>query len=313
MTILSRVYEIWRKGLSMVVKTLILTGVAGLSSWWVMDHLLNERIGVLFSRHFLELMEQQASKDRQLLHEFLSFHSWAVTLFVRQENFFHHLENYHNAGWSLEDSPKVIYHNQKPSWLPGRSVTRKMAYATHVALLDGEFRLREVYAQVPPPMSEENLNELLVHNSKEHGQNTLTEVNGVLNLVTTAALQDQNGETMGWLVFISPMNDELLFLFQQQYRSMGIAAFINNKDDRVVASSRPELVAKGSAVSQLQRNYHISGKKFLDHGFSADATVRFVTLIPLSQLDDLSDSVLAEERTYRGIAHVVLTMVFLAI
>lgn len=311
MNLFLHMWNNWRKNVSMVVKMLILTGGVGLFSWLALDHVVSERIGTVFQRQLLEIMEQQASEDRLLWHEFLSFHSWAVTLLSRQEHYVHYVEQQEARGWMTPPTGKIIRHLNKPSWLPGRSVTRKLAFASHILLLDGAFHLREVYSQIDHDLADNQFEEMLELNPQVDGQNVLTHVGDTLHLVTTSALRGRDGQPRAWLLFVSPLNDDLLDMFQQQYRSMGISAFIDNNTDQVFASSRPDLVPKGSRMADLARDYHISGKRFLDHGFTSDATMRFATLIPLANLARLNQSVMAEERIYRIYAHLLLTLMFL--
>lgn len=308
---LTRMLEGWRRRVPLLVKILVLVGLAGILTWEGKDRFMTARSGEIFHRHMLKILEDQASEDRLLLHDFLNFHSWAVVLLARQEEFIRYVTERVQTAWRDPPPPMAFRHEKRPSWLPGNTITRKMAYAAYVLLLDGEYRLREIYGQEAVIPEDALFTDMLTSTARVDGRHNIVQRQGRLYLITSAAYRDGAGTPMGHLVFISPMDDEFLFMFQQQYRSSGIVAFIDGETQHIVASSRPDQVKPDTPVKALEADYHVSGKNYFDYGFTSEVMLRFATLIPLASLAELNNALQEEERTQRALAHGGLMVVFL--
>ncbi|MBF0160955.1 MAG: HAMP domain-containing histidine kinase, partial [Magnetococcales bacterium] len=228
----------------------------------------------------------------------------------------HHVERQKEA-WAADPGLTTRWvGDQRPPWLPPRSVIRGLIAAPYIALLDGQRRVREIFfreealAPLPGACLTQALPELLME--KEHNH-VVTDASGTVYLVSIAALQEERSDASpgAYLALIAPLDNAFLSIFHIRTETNSIVALLHGETDRVFASNQPEEVSIGMSMEQLAGRHMIFGKRFLDYNFVVDVPIHFATLVPLSEISRISDAIVSAERQQRAMGYAVLASVSL--
>ncbi|MEO5362072.1 MAG: HAMP domain-containing histidine kinase [Magnetococcus sp. DMHC-8] len=307
---------IWRRT-PLTTKALMVAVCLGVLFWVGADAWQTGQVREIFRQRLLSELEIQAQRDRILFDEYVRQQEQSVRMLSFLTPFVHHVESVTSA-WA-DTSPVVTQWvgDNRPPWLPPRSVMRGMVAAPYIALLDRERRLRELFVREEglPPLPDDYLNRILPELLKgEDHSHIAADADGALYLLAVTGVRDttESARPDAFLALIAPLNHDFLSIFHSRTETNSAVAFIHGETGRVFASSRPEAIQAGMTIAQLTRQYILLGNKFLDYSFAIDIPIHFATLVPLTEIAQISDAIVRAERQQRAIGYAVLGTLFLA-
>ncbi|MBF0098963.1 MAG: HAMP domain-containing histidine kinase [Magnetococcales bacterium] len=307
--------KIWRLT-PLTSKALIATVLLGIFFWISLDWWQSERIRELFHEQLLKGMHRQAEKDRHYFDDYIRQQEQAVRLVSHLTPFVHYVEE-NSEAWQQPVAQITEWNpNNRPPWLPPRSVLRGWVAAPYILLLDAAGRVREQHVRDAElaPLSAEYLRTILPRllTSEEH-THIAADAKGDIFLLTLSGVGGDNplAHPKALLVFFAPLNHDFLALFRSKSDTQGAVAFIHGENNRVIASSQPDTIRTGMHLEQLQEQYLVFGKRFLDYSFAVDVPIHFATLEPLSALEEASEQIVQAERHQRTIGYLVIAGIFL--
>ena len=302
-----------RFSLSLTLKAFLLTGMAGIFFWFVQDLIQSRHLRTVFDAHLRDELEKNARSDWLRLNELFHRQNQFARLVAAGEPLSHHVRELEEMDWTQDREVRMQTGNRRPPWLPGSSVTRGLINLSHLLLLDPEGRIRELATLSATPFPSRFVEEWDMEWDPSGSRNRIQEDGGIPYLLTTVPLENRSGGVRAYLVLVAAMDEEFLLSFQMQGQSGSIMVFLDEDSGAVLASSRPDLVARGRRMDELRGHYAVMDKAFLDYGFSSDVFVQFATLVPLEHVRVLSASILIKERVYRSSGHGLMIVVFLTI
>ncbi len=307
--------RVWRHT-PLTSKALVLTVLLGIFFWGTLDWWQSARIRELFHEKMLEELQQQAEKDRLIFDDYIRQQEQAVRLLAQLTPFVRYVDE-KNAEWqSAPQQIKHWNHENRPPWLPPRSVMRGWVAAPYILLLDAKGGLREQFVRDEglAPLSETELATTLSRLLRSEDYTHIASDNqGEIFLLTLSGINGSNplSEPKALLVFYAPLNHDFLSLFRTLSETQSAVAFIHGESNQVIASTQPDVISKGMPLEQLAKNYSIFGKKFLDYSFAIDVPIHFATLEPLSALAAASEQIVRAERHQRTIGYLFIAAIFL--
>lgn len=283
----------------------LLLGVVAAGLLWLgLDRLQTERIGAVLLDDATRWLNERGHRDRLRLDLRIRSHHGYVRMLTGQSAARDDLlADVGRAG----PVPHVV--NGTPAWLPDRSLRRLFAQPDALLVIDAEDRPRTVYRLrdvVLPDRLKAPDRRLLLSSEVEP---ILNFFDGHLFLVASAPF----GGGAGRLVGLSLVDGEFLRQAQGAFLDDGsVTVLVAGDPLRILASTDPDRAAPGVALDDLRAGYLVTGRGFLDYGFS-EAQAGFVTLVGRERLTALTGPVLGVERTQRTILAAVLGGFFVLI
>ncbi|MBF0138965.1 MAG: HAMP domain-containing histidine kinase [Magnetococcales bacterium] len=309
--------RLWRRT-TLTTKALLVSVSMGGTFWFLADWWQTVQITQIFRQEQLKGLEIQAQHDRILFDGYIRKQEQSVRLISFLTVFSEWVEAAQNR-WTIPpgDTTRWVA-EMRPEWLPPQSVMRGLVAAPHILLLDKQKRLREIYEQEEgtPSLSREILETLLPRMlASDESTHILADSKGTTYLINASGVNGQR-PTIGskaFLVFVVALDNDFLTMFQTRPNLNSIVALINGDSNQVFASSQPERVQVGWSLEQLQKDYELFGKRFLDYNFSIDVPVYFATLVPKDDINRISSSIVASERRQRAMSYGALAAVFFSL
>ena len=300
-------YNILRR-IPLAPKLLILTFLAGVVVWGVLDHMQTKRLQQIFENDLTRRLSDLAQDNRLRFDSYVAAYQQAARLIVSQKSTIDYVTL--NIG-PLRNGARMKRYSQTPPWLPDASVMRKFARIHYALLIGPEGRVREVYqGWHEPPASLLRPSTLLRQLS--HNQGFMTTLDGVPFLLTSESVKTPRGKPLATLLLAANLDDDFLISALGMTATDNIVALAAGDTLRIIASNRPELVPPGTQLESLKKNYLITGKSFFDWGGS-DLAVLLVSFIARAEAERLNASILAAERLQRAIVSFSLILAFAAI
>jgi PAS domain S-box-containing protein len=284
-----------------------MTVIIGLSLWAALDYVQSSKLKKIFYVQLFERLTTQAMDDRIHFNRNINFYHRSVNLFISQRNLSDYVEN---QNWSADDRVQAKYYRESPPWLPKPSVLRTFAHPSYAILLDPGGRVREIYQSRDDllPLSLREPSSLIL--LKSLGQTFITELDNALYLMASGAYLDARGNLSATLMLITPMNDEFLVASSSTFTPGHLIALTTwDKDPRILTSSNLEELPADTPLSKLQDRYIITGQQTYDYG-AAEYLIKLVSFISKSEIDKLTDSVIATGRYQRNIIAPVFILTF---
>lgn len=287
---------------------LIYTASIGLVVWFVSDNYQTRTLEEVFQKKLQERFSLQAQEHRTLFDRYVKIHNQAAKLIARTDALYHYM---HNKKWSEATRVKPVLHETPPEWLPSISALRKFVIPRYTLITDTNNRVREIYYWngVSPPEFILKPDQLLIQLSEN--QSYLTMLEGKPYLFTTEQVMAY-GKKMGNLIMASPIDSEFMMESQILSISKYTVALLAEDEQTILVSSDPDMVPEGIKVSDLSNMYQTIGEGFFDYG-SSDLVIKCVSFIPLQEVKDLTEAVLAKERQLRSIAIAIYAGAFMLI
>ncbi|HIJ84904.1 MAG: HAMP histidine kinase [Magnetococcales bacterium] len=306
--------KLWRRT-SLTAKALFVSVFMGGTLWTMADQWQTTQVRSIFSHEQLKDLETQAHRDRLHFDDYIRQQERAVRLLSYLTPLVHSIEALRDS-WEINSGlPTQWISENRPPWLPPRSVMRGMLASPYVLLLDAQKRVREIYLQEEglPQLSSYLLEQLLPRllSSDEHSH-IAADADGTMVLINASGVlrTDPSAGSGAFLVLVVALNNDFLSTFHTQSDSDSIVALFDGNTDQVFASSQPDMIKAGTPIEQLKENYEIFGKKFLDYNFSIDIPVHFATLVSKAELVRISDVIVVGERKQRALSYGTLAIAF---
>lgn len=308
---------LWRRT-PLTVKALFASAVLGVAFWLFTDLWQTTHVQAIFRQKLLGELDIQAQQDRILFDEYIRQQEQAVRLISLLSPFIEYMEAATKEWDANPTQQKQWIGTTRPPWLPPRSIMRGLVAAPYILVFDEHKQLRETFLReeglprLPNTLLEETLPNLLAGDERSH---IIADSNGVLYLITTTILQDTpvdaDAHRTTFLTLVAPLNNNFLTLFHARREINSAVVFINGESNLVFASSQPDQIPVGTPLAQLEENYMIFGKKFLDYSFSIHIPIHFATVVPVAEIHHISDAIVNEERKQRTIGYGILSSIVL--
>ncbi len=282
--------------LSLTVKIVGLTLIAGLAVVIVSNFILTRQVEEAFQNQLFTKLDQQTLEGRERLDKYLKSHYQLGHVILAQASFQNHLaatlQDWQN---SPATDLTITTYNRKPSWLPSRTILRTFAQASLYLLLDQQGQVREVYNSGTQsiPLELRNPDPFLVQAS--HNENFMTTISGTPHVVSAASVLDKNDLAQATILLATPIDDELLSFLQPPYTSNQIAALVTGLKPFVLSSSDPATVPKNMALEDFKKDFFIFEKLVFNYEYS-DLLVSYVHFISRQEVKALARPLIVRER-----------------
>ncbi len=292
-------------------KMLLLTLLVGALIWVPLDLFHTQRLAELMRAQQMAQLEFSAQEDRVYFDHFLRTYHQAARFFGAENRLSDYLDQIEaNGSWQTDAviTPQQV--DLPPPWLPRTSVLRIFPLPRFVLLLDSDEQVREIYASGETPPPHQLLHPQAILMQLSHSGVLMSNVGGIPYLLSSEAIVADDGRLRARLILATPLDSEFLRNAQKPGVEDHLTLLI--RDDRVVASSRPDLIPEGETVATFKHHYMILGKSFFDYGV-ADLFVQFATVMSTSEVEALTRELRHEERRLRAFTAAGLLTAFLLI
>jgi len=296
--------------ISLTSKMLWLTVVVGVVAWAVLDGMQTGTLEELFEAQLTETFVLDAGEDQVRFDLYVQHHNRMANLLTLQKDF---LEYINDHRWPGNSAAEVKYDNSQPPWLPPPTFTTPFVQLRYVLLFDGRGVLREVYQSRNTPLPGALLTPSAALFERTHGQNFITFIGDVPYLLTSETVGGGDGELpRAMVMLVSPLDSEFLLASLGSSNHGNIVALLAGNRPRILTSSIPDLLPAGTFVDELQGRYLSAGQDMANYG-SEQVPIRFASFKSTSEVDSLTDSVLAGERGEHAIGMAVFILLFLGL
>jgi signal transduction histidine kinase len=201
----------------------------------------------------------------------------------------------------------VPHHGDEPAWIPDRAARRAFVFPNVLVVADAAGVVRDVHPlahDIPLAPDLPVLTPRLIAQSER--QPHVISLDGLPVIVTAAAV----GETGGRLVGLTVIGSNFLQLSLRPYLGPGRAvAIFNVRLGEVSVSSNPDLLAPGTAIDAVERQWLVTGRGFLDYG-SSEAPLNFLTLMSRDRIAGMAAPFLEAARFQRMVLVLALSGLF---
>jgi PAS domain S-box-containing protein len=290
-------------------KLLILTFLAGIVVWGILDHTQTSTFRQIFEADLARRLSNLAQDDRLRFDNYVAAYRQAAQLIASQKSTIDYASS--RIG-PLRSGARTKWHFQTPPWLPDASIMRKFARIHYALLIGADGRVLEVYQGRPEPPPASLLRPSALLRQRSQNQSLLTTLDGMLFLLSSEPVKTPGGKPLAMLMLAANLDDDFLISALGMTATDNIVALAAGETPRIIASNRPELVSDGTLLYSLKKNYLVTGKFFFDWG-GPDLTVQLVSFISRAEADRLNASIFSAERLQRAIVSFSLILAFAAI
>lgn len=251
--------------------------LCGLSVWLVLDLFQSQALREIFSQELQTRLDQQARETLIRFDNYTEAHVSTARLLANHRSLSNYLEPLY---WSERDSIPAMLHYQAPAWLPPATLWLPLARPSHILLIDTWGRPREIHRVSLDALPQELYggSEQYQFDSRERA--TLTVLGGRPYLLVSERVEDARGTLMGYLMLVAPVDAAFLRASQQGVAGDGVVVGLLDADEqRFLASSEPEKVARGERMETAHRDYLITSQAFYEYEGAA-LNLQFATLVP---------------------------------
>ncbi|MDH4317337.1 MAG: hypothetical protein OEV64_03015, partial [Desulfobulbaceae bacterium] len=296
-----------RSRFSLSIQLLFLTFIVSAIGWGIIDYIQTRSLEKIFRDRLAATLSEQAQKDRAQFDNHVKKHMQAVRIYATTEFF----EHYTGIDTFSEEPPTATkyFHGELPPWLPTAGIMRSLIYPRYAILIDGQGRAREVYIgwhEDPPSVL---LNPSYYLQQLSHNQSYLVSLEGKPFLVTASDTHFKNGEVRATLMIAEPLDNEFL-TGAEGFESKEIVALLSGRDAVVTASNRPDLLAPGTPLEAIEKDYMVTGSSFFDYG-SSELLLQLTSFISYRDYEALYTSIMGTERRLRSYMALMLTTFFI--
>jgi diguanylate cyclase (GGDEF)-like protein/PAS domain S-box-containing protein len=297
---------------SLIIKVLVLSLLMGALLWWLLDYFQRRELRDDFQSQLQEQLEFEATVDRNLFDRHVRGIHYSAQLISSQNNLLNYL---HGERWkAVVTNTEVEHHYQPPVWLPPNSILRTFFQAHDAMLMSADGQVREIYHSglhkdgepiLPPGLSQPN--NLL--RKLSHSQAYLTSLDGEPYVISSQEIHSESGELIAILVLGSAIDEDFLYGAKESGVTNSVLALLDVQGKRIVASSDPRALPRGTLVDTLKRDYLMIGKSFFDYGAS-DLELQLASFIATSRSEQFVAQLLAKEGRQRAILALILILFF---
>ncbi len=305
---LTGLVEHFHERTSLTLKMVLMTVCVGLFMWAFLDYVQSSKLKKIFYVQLFEQLTNLSMDDRIHFDQNINFYHKSVKLFISQNNLSDYVDK---QSWSSGEPVQVKYYDRTPPWLPKPSALRVFANPRYAMLIDPEGVVREVYRSrydsVPPASLLRPSQHIF---SSSNNQSFITKIDDTLYIFASAAYLNNSREHQSTLMLVSPIDDEFLTASSSTYSPGHLVALVTpDKEPRILTSSNIEKLSPGTSLNDLNDRYIITGQQTYDYG-AAEYMIRLISLISMSEVDKLTQSVIATGRHQRNIIAPVFILIF---
>lgn len=296
------------KGFGLTFKMLIITAMLGVVVWLISDNYQTRTLKQLFNEKLAERFGIEAEEHRTRFDRQVKIYSQTAKLLAGTHQLYEHLSQ---QAWRVGAGQLPVFHEDSPPWMPAHSVLRQFVMPRYTFLLDAEGRVREVYnwdrTQPAAPLLKPT--PLMLALSANQSYLTMLESKPYL---LSAEPVHVRGQHVATLLVATPIDSEFLRESQSLATTAHTIALLSEDAETILVSSDPERVPSGIHLEELSGVYQTVGKGFFDYG-SSELVIRFVSFIPLLEVQDLTQAVLNRARQQRSLATAAYVISFMLI
>jgi diguanylate cyclase (GGDEF)-like protein len=296
------------KGCGLTFKMLIITAMLGVAVWLISDNYQTRALKQIFNEKLAERFGIEAQEHRTRFDRQVKIYSQMAKLLAGTHQLHDYLDQ---PAWRDAAGRPLVHHEDTPAWMPAHSILRQFVMPRYAILLDATGTARELFnwdrsvpsTQLLPPSP------LLLALSVN--QSYLTILDSEPYLVTSEPVHIR-GRHAATLLLATPLDSEFLRESQSLATTRHTVALLSEDAQTILVSSDPDKVPDGVHLADLSGVYQTVGKGFFDYG-SSDLVIRFVSFIPLQEVQDLTQVVLNRARQQRSLATAAYVLAFMLI
>jgi diguanylate cyclase (GGDEF)-like protein len=296
------------KGHGLTFKMLIITALLGMAVWLISDSYQTRTLKQIFNEKLAERFSVEAQEHRTRFDRQVKIYSQTAKLLAGT----HQLHDYlGQTAWRDAADRPLVHHEDTPPWMPAHSILRQFVMPRYTILLDSTGVARELFnwdRSLPPPLLLSPSPLLL---SLSVNQSYLTLLASQPYLVTSEPVYIR-GRHVATLLLATPLDSEFLRESQSLATTAHTVALLSEDAETILVSSDPDKVPNGIHLVELSGVYQTVGKGFFDYG-SSDLVIRFVSFIPLQEVQELTQAVLNRARQQRSMATAAYVFAFMLI
>jgi PAS domain S-box-containing protein len=297
------------RGVPMPLIAIMVGLAAGLLVWGVLEQIQSEQLARIFGQELESRLDQRARESLMRFDQYLSQYAAATRLVAHHRRL---AEYPAPRAWKPGETFAPRHHaDTKPRWLPDYLERDGLLPPSHVLLVDAAGEVRELYARDQPPLPADLARGVEPHLRHDREVRTvLTTLDNQPFLVVTSAIEDRQGEPIGSVVVLVPLDERFLLASQRGLLASDSAiALVNADDQRILVSMDPSWLTIGSPLSQWRHDYQVTSQSLLGYEGS-DLNLLFTTLVSYASMERMSRHVGIFERRQRGIAALVFITTF---
>ena len=296
------------KRCGLTLKMLILTAMLGMAVWLISDSYQTRALKQIFNEKLAERFGIEAQEHRTRFDRQVKIYSQMAKLLAGTHQLHAHLSQ---VAWRDAANGPPVHHEDTPPWMPVHSILRQFVMPRYAILLDATGTARELFnwdrTQPPAPLLAPS--PLLLALSVN--QSYLTMLAEKPYLVSAEPVRIR-GRHVATLLVATPLDSEFLRESQSLATTRHTVALLSEDAETILVSSDPDKVPAGIHLAELSGVYQTVGKGFFDYG-SSDLVIRFVSFIPLQEVQDLTQAVLNRARQQRSLATAAYVLAFMLI
>jgi len=282
--------------------------VSGLGVWLVMDPIQTNALREIFQSELRSRAQIGSHEDLIRFEHYVEHYEATTHLLAHQRRIIDYLMF---PPWEYgNDQGFAVLQEEKPDWLPAASFWTPLVRPSHVILFDDERRMREIFGAVNAPIPDELRQHADLYLGESALQGYLTTLDEGPYYLVTRPVEGVPGRHLGYIMLLVPIDERFLRASQEGALKNGtVLAVLDADEQRILASSQPEVVFADSLVDIWKDGYMITAQSFFDYDGS-DLNMQFATFTPTSELVATNQRVLQLERRQRLVAAAVFIAVY---
>ncbi|MCF7992324.1 MAG: PAS domain S-box protein [Thiohalocapsa sp.] len=288
----------------------IMIGVlSGLAVWIVLDQAQSRAVKRIFDSELQERLDLRSRESLLRFGQYMTNYAATARLLANHRRLAQYLEPL--FWFPGEEVSPIVYEGFRPFWLPDFFGRNALLAPSHVLLVDSRSRIREIYQAGDLKLPEEMLAD--PQQWIGPGDEVYTVVTRLADqpyLVVSDSIEDAGGYKMGHLVVVVPIDADFLKASEGAVSADSSAvALLDADDQRLLATSEPEMLLPGTKLEQWTDNYLVTSQALPEYEGS-NWNMLFATFIPNRSVTQMSERVVRFERNQRIIAALVFISVF---
>ena len=275
------------KNISLSIKMILITVLVGTLIWLILNNIQTNQFATLFHTQLHERFVKNAEDDRYRFDHTVKSLYRSVRLLSQHEPLKHYVDDLPHQ-FSVSE---LLTHRRPPTWLPAISILRDMVPFHFAMLLDHRMNTREIFKSVNAAIPDRLLHPTRHLLELGQQQTYLTQIDGKPYLLASAQIDSSHKNTEPYyLVLATPVNAAFLLHTQGGSNHGNIIAILDGGNERVLISSKPELISTGMSAANIRRSYLVTNTAFFDYGAS-DMLIRFVSMTPTDEVQALTHTI----------------------
>ncbi len=274
---------------------LVLMTTVGSVVWVVTDYYQTSELSAVLHERLSKQLLAEAREQRLQFYKRIKSYSPAVSMYATNTSLINYIEN---DDWQKSVNSQLVLHKKIPVWLPKLSVMRSYVLPHYAMLFDADTRLRELYHYRYPMPPNELLNISAHELELSLDQSHITIIDGQPYLIAAKNIGDSIHK--GTLLIATPIDDELLKQSHGITANNSISALLKDGEPRVLVSSDNSRIPVGAEMSQLKKQYMITGEDHFGTG-SSDFMIKIISMVSTEEVTEQAEMIVSKDRKTRAI------------